>query len=144
MKILPRRRPFGTFSRSTHTQNRALRMDSMTAVSRVAKHSCRVACAVAFVAATAIAAQAQTGISFLPPVDVRLSTNGAGFGNSAVTFSSASQSFTCPESGIVAKVSSTADGTGNVLVDNFINLTLTQGTTIKGPTNICSGGVVEN
>ena len=61
----------------------------MTAVSRVAKHSYRVACAVAFVAATAIAAQAQTGILFLPPVNVRLSTNGAGFGSSAITFSSA-------------------------------------------------------
>ncbi len=116
----------------------------MTAVSRVAKHSCRVACAVAFVAATAIAAQAQTGILFVPPVNVRLSTNGAGFGSSAITFSSATQNLSCPDSGIIASVSSTADGTGKVLVDNFINLTVTQGTTVTGPTNICTGGVVEN
>jgi hypothetical protein len=119
-------------------------MDSMTVVSQLAKYGCRVAWAVAFIAATAISGHAQTGVSFLPPVDVRLSTTGAGYGSNAVTFSSASQSLSCPASGIVATVSSTADGTGNVLADNFINLTLTQGGTTKGPTNICSGGVVEN
>jgi len=96
-----------------------------------------------------IAAHAQNSISFLSPVYVRLSTNGTGYGSSAVTFSSAAQQLTCPapniDTPIVAKVSSTPDGSGNVLVDNFVNLTVVQGTSAPiGPSNICRGGVVEN
>lgn len=116
----------------------------MTALPEIFQRSLRIAGIMGCIAASAIAAQSQTAISFLPSVNVRLSTNGAGYGSSAIAFSTSKQSLTCPSSGIVAKVTSTTDGTGLVLVDNFINLTLTQGTTVTGPTNICTGGIVEN
>ncbi len=87
---------------------------------------------------------AQNAISFLPHVDVRFSSNGTGSGASEVAFSTGTQSLTCPASGIVATISSTADGTGNVLVDNFVNLTVTHETITTGPANICRGGIVES
>jgi hypothetical protein len=115
----------------------------MTAVSRVAKHSCRVACAVAFVAA-AIVAQAQNSIPVFPSsVFVRLSLNGTSNANPNV-FGTSTQSVTCPASGIVATVSSNTLETAKVLVDNYLDLTLTQGGTTTGPINICSGGVSES
>ena len=80
---------------------------------------------------------------FPPRSTVRLSTNGTSNANPSI-FGTSTQNLSCPQSGIVAKVSSTTDGTGKVLVDNYLNLTLTQGGTTTGPTNICSGGVSES
>ena len=41
----------------------------------------------------------------------------------------------------MATLSSTADNTGNVLVDNNINVTVTANGAVTGPTNVCMGGV---
>jgi hypothetical protein len=117
----------------------------MTAKYAFNRRSLSMMSIVACMAGATLAAQAQTAISVLPPVYVRLSASSTGTGSSAVNFSTSTQNLTCPASGIVATVSSTTDGTGNVLVDNFINLTVAQGTTTTtGPTNICRGGIIEN
>jgi uncharacterized repeat protein (TIGR01451 family) len=95
------------------------------------------------IAVTASAVSAQnTAIQLFGPADVRVSTNGTGYGANENIFNTKPQNLTCPSSpqGVI---SSTADGTGKVLVDNFITLTV-QGTTTTGPSNICSGGTVEN
>jgi Bacterial Ig-like domain (group 3) len=84
---------------------------------------------------------AQNSIQLFGPVNVRLSSNGTGFGSSAVNFNSTTLNLTCSAEPITAVLSSTADGTGNILVDNNINVTVTAGTTATGPTNICTGGV---
>jgi uncharacterized repeat protein (TIGR01451 family) len=94
------------------------------------------------IAATASAVSAQnTAIQLFSPADVRHSTTGTGYNNENI-FNTKPQNLTCPSSP-KGFISSTADGTGNVLVDNFITLTV-QGTTTTGPSNICSGGTVEN
>jgi uncharacterized repeat protein (TIGR01451 family) len=93
--------------------------------------------------ATATSAYAQTNsIQIFGPGNVRLSTNGAGFGQSEAVYNSSSLLLSC-DSAHTAKLSSTPDGTGNILVDNFINLTVTTPTGTTGPTNICRGGVSE-
>jgi hypothetical protein len=116
----------------------------MRAVLGVAERSLRVVSIAACMAAPAVAAHAQNSIPVFPSsVTVRLSTNGTSNANPSI-FGTSTQSLTCPQSGIAAKVSSTTDGTGKVLVDNYLNLTLTQGGTTTGPTNICSGGVSES
>jgi uncharacterized repeat protein (TIGR01451 family) len=94
------------------------------------------------IATTASAVSAQnTAIQLFSPADVRHSTTGTGYNNENI-FNTKPQNLTCPASpkGVI---SSTADGMGNVLVDNFVTLTV-QGTTTTGPSNICSGGTVEN
>ena len=60
-----------------------------------------------------------------------------------VTFNSATVNLTCPSSGITAVLSSTPDGSGHPLVDNFIQVTVTAGSTKTGPTNVCKGGTSE-
>ncbi len=94
--------------------------------------------------AAAIASQAQTaGIPVFPSsVFVRPSTTGTTSTNPNI-FGSSTQNLTCAESPIVATVSSTPDGMGNVLIDNYLNLTLTQGGHTTGPKDICRGGIVE-
>ncbi len=115
----------------------------MREVSRVVKCNLRVTCSAACIAAAAITAQAQNSIPVFPnPVYVRLSTDGTTITH-PLAFSSTTQNLSCPASGIVATVSSTPDGTGNVLVDNLLNVTLTQGGTTIPAMNICRGGVVE-
>jgi hypothetical protein len=100
----------------------------------------------ACIAAPFAAAQTQTSIAVFPPVDVRLSANGTGYGSAnADIFSSSTRSITCPQYDIHAVLSSQANGTAKVLVDNFINVTFTQGKGAPhGPINICSGGVIEH
>jgi hypothetical protein len=75
------------------------------------------------------------------PVNVRPSANGTGYGSSAVVFNSATISLNCPAPPIMASLSSTADSTGNLLVDNNINVTVTANGTVTGPSNVCIGGV---
>ena len=116
----------------------------MTGVSQVTKFGFRKACTVALIAASAMAAQAQNSIPVFPSsVTVRLSINGTSNDNPNV-FGTSTQNVTCPASGIAATVSSTADGTAKVLVDNYLNLTLAQDGKITGPINLCSGGVLES
>ena len=50
---------------------------------------------------------------------------------------------TCPASP-TGTISSTTDGTGHVLVDNFISLSITAGSSTTGPADICLGGTVED
>jgi hypothetical protein len=133
--------PIRAYALSTQSVIRTIRMDTMTALPQVMKFGCRAASAATLFAATAIAAQAQNSIPVFPTsVTVRLSTSGTSNSSPSI-FGTSTQNVSCPESGIVAKVSSTADGTGKVLVDNYLNLTLAQGGSITGPTNICRGGV---
>ena len=97
----------------------------------------------AITAAPAMFAQ-NNSILLFSPVNVRVSASGTGFGQSAVNFSSANVVLNCNASQIQATLSSTPDNTGNVLVDNFINLTVTAGETTTGPTNVCRGGISES
>ena len=95
----------------------------------------------ACMAVFASALVAQNSIQLFGPVNVRLSATGTGYGTSAVNFNSSTLNLTCPEGPITAVLSSTTTGTGNLLVDNNINVTVTAGTTVTGPTNICVGGI---
>jgi uncharacterized repeat protein (TIGR01451 family) len=92
---------------------------------------------------TASAVSAQNSVQLFGPADVRLSTNGTGYGGNENIFNTKILNLTCPASptGIL---SSTTDGTGNVLVDNFITLSVTAGSTTTGPSDICLGGTVED
>jgi len=87
------------------------------------------------------AAYGQSSILLFSPVDQRPSATGTGYGSSAVDFNSNTLSLTCSASPITAMLSSTADGTGNLLVDNNINVSVAAGGTTTGPTNVCVGGV---
>jgi uncharacterized repeat protein (TIGR01451 family) len=93
--------------------------------------------AAACIAATASAASAQA-IQLFSPVNVRVSTSGTS-SSSPNIFNSTILSLSCP-SEISAKISSSTDGTGNVLVDNYIALGVGTNAT---PTDICSNGTVE-
>ena len=82
----------------------------------------------------------QSSIQLFGPVDVRLSQAGTGYGNDAVAFNSTTLNLTCPASP-TAILSSSGDGTGNIIVDNNINLTVTANGSTTGPANVCVGGV---
>jgi hypothetical protein len=97
------------------------------------------AVAVALPVLMASSAVAQNSILLFGPVDVRLSTTGTGFGANGNFFNTTNLNLTCPASP-TAVLSSTADGSGNLLVDNFLNVTATSGATTIGPTNVCPGG----
>lgn len=84
---------------------------------------------------------AQTSVQVFSPVNVRPSADGTGYGTLAVTFNSSTLNLTCPAAPITAVLSSTADGKGNLLVDNYIGLTATSGTSITGPVNVCLNDV---
>ena len=83
----------------------------------------------------------QSSIQLFSEVNLRASATGTGYGAAAVDFNSNTLNLTCPASGISAILSSTADSNGKLLVDNNINVTVAQGATTVGPTNICVGGV---
>jgi uncharacterized repeat protein (TIGR01451 family) len=89
-------------------------------------------------AATSTAVFGQA-IQIFTPANVRYSTSGTGYGASAVTFNNKTLNLTCA-SPIHATISSTADGTGNVLVDNYISLSVGGAT----PIDICRNGTTEN
>ncbi len=103
----------------------------------------RIAATIVCAIAAAPFMSGQNSIQLFGPVNVRSSASGTGFGESAVNFNSANLVLNCNASPIQAVLSSTPDGTGNVLVDNFINLTVTAGETTTGPTNVCRGGISE-
>lgn len=115
---------------------------SIAARTRIVRRSLALCSAAGFLA-SALAAQAQNSIAVLPAVDVRLSNSSASYANPD-TFSSEAVSVTCP-SAPKAIVSSTGDGSGNVLVDNFLYLSVAQGSSAApNPVNICRGGNVDN
>src|SRR5271165_4594923 len=88
---------------------------------------------------------AQTSpIQVFGPTFVRLSQNGTGYGENQVIFNTSTVQLTCNTSPIVATLSSTPDGMGNVLVDNFIDLTVSGDDSSNGPVNVCKGGLMEN
>jgi uncharacterized repeat protein (TIGR01451 family) len=86
--------------------------------------------------ATAVSGQA---IQVFTPANVRYSTSGTGYGANAVTFNTKTLNLTCTAP-IHATISSTADGNGNVLVDNYISLSVGGST----PIDICRNGTTEN
>jgi uncharacterized repeat protein (TIGR01451 family) len=59
-----------------------------------------------------------------------------------VTFNSATVSLSCAAP-IKAVLSSTPDGSGKVLVDNFVNVSVTVGSTTSNAVNVCAGGASE-
>jgi Bacterial Ig-like domain (group 3) len=87
---------------------------------------------------------AQNSIRLFDPVNVRASADGTGFGSSAVTFNSATLNLNCSASPITAMLSSSADNTGNVLADNNVQISVTSGTAVTGPVNVCRGGTVDS
>src|ERR1700679_4005650 len=95
--------------------------------------------AAACFAATGVAAFGQNAIQLFSPANVRVSTQGAGYGSQSISFNTTNLSLSCTEP-ITAKISSSSDGSGNVLVDNFIALGVSGAT----PADICRGGTVEN
>jgi hypothetical protein len=81
----------------------------------------------------------QTAIQLFSPVDVRTSTQGTGYGANEDAFNTTTLDLTCTAP-ISAVISSSADGTGNVLVDNFLTFSTAGGS----PADICRHGTVEN
>ena len=97
------------------------------------------------IAATSYMHAQTNSILLFSPTNVRLSTSGSGFGSNQTVFNSSTQFLNCgATSTISAVLSSTPDGTGNVLVDNFINLTVTTTNGSSGPVNVCRGGVSDS
>jgi uncharacterized repeat protein (TIGR01451 family) len=87
-------------------------------------------------AATASAALAQqNAIPLFTPVDNRDSLSNTSSSNPN-DFNSTILNLSCTMLPVTATLSSTADGTGNVLVDNFISVD-----TGQGATDVCIGGV---
>lgn len=92
------------------------------------------------IAATPSAVFGQNAIQLFSPANVRVSTQGTGHGDSAKTFNSTILNLKCDASPVHAVLSSSPDGNGNVLVDNFISLSVNG----KTPVDICKYGTTEN
>lgn len=87
---------------------------------------------------------AQNSILVFSPVNVRLSANGTSY-SSPNTFNSATLNLSCPAGiPIVATLSSTASGTGNVLVDNFVSVAVGSNGSLGTPVNVCTGGTSDS
>src|SRR3984885_6223156 len=102
---------------------------------------CAIAVSSAFVVPAIVA---QNSIRLFGPVNVRASATGTGTGPQAVPFNSATLNLTCAASPITATLTSSTDGTGNVLVDNNVQVSVTSGTAVSGPVNVCRGGTADN
>jgi hypothetical protein len=111
-------------------------MTSIRAVWGVGMRSLRVACTAACIAATAIAARAQSVVPVFSAVDVRLSTTGTTVAKPNI-FGTAPLNLSCPWSGISGVLSGPLPAGSltptDLLVDNYISLT-EGGTT----TNLCA------
>jgi uncharacterized repeat protein (TIGR01451 family) len=92
------------------------------------------------IAATASAVSGQNAIQLFSPANVRVSTQGTGHGDEAKTFNSTILNLNCAVSPVHAVLSSSPDGNGNVLVDNFISL----GVNGKTAVDICKHGTSED
>jgi hypothetical protein len=83
-------------------------------------------------------------IKLFDPVEIRVSAPGTGYPPNEDIFNTSTVQLNCNASVPVhAVLASTADGTGNVLVDNYVNLTVTAGGSTTGPVNVCQGGFSE-
>src|SRR6478672_8060887 len=103
---------------------------------------CVAAVSSAFLPGASEYAAAQNSVKLFGSTHVRSSTDGTSL-SQPNAFNSATVSLTCDTSApIRAVLSSTPDGTGNVLVDNYINVTVS-GATTSGPANVCRGGDTE-
>jgi len=86
-----------------------------------------------------------TSIKLFDPVEIRASAPGTGYPPNEVIFNTSTVQLNCDASVPAhAVLSSTADGTGNALVDNYINLTVTSGQVTTNPVNVCQGGIPED
>ncbi|MGA2807252.1 MAG: hypothetical protein ABSE87_03905 [Terracidiphilus sp.] len=94
---------------------------------------------VSCLAAPSSALIAQNSIQLFGPVNVRLSESVTTYSNPNI-FNTATLNLACNASPITATLSSTADNTGNVLVDNNIFVTATANGTATARTNVCTGG----
>ena len=104
---------------------------------------CAALIACAAVASPVLLGQNNTNsVKLFGPTNVRLSLTTAGNPPNQVIFNSSTVQLSCSASPIQASVSSTADNTGNVITDNYINLTVTAGDSTTGPVNLCQGGVL--
>jgi uncharacterized repeat protein (TIGR01451 family) len=92
------------------------------------------------IAATASASSGQNAIQLFSPANVRVSAQGTGHGDEAKTFNTTIINLQCAASPVHAVLSSSPDGNGNVLVDNFISLSVNG----KTPVDICKYGTTEN
>ncbi|HXS77262.1 MAG TPA: Ig-like domain-containing protein [Terracidiphilus sp.] len=99
----------------------------------------------ASVFASTVELNAQNTQQLFTPLNVRLSQAGAGYGESQVIFNSNTLNLDCSQTTApIAYLSSAAstspaNSSGNILVDNNVNVTnLTNG---NGPVNVCKGGV---
>ena len=86
---------------------------------------------------------AQNSSQLFSSLNVRASQSGAGYGESQVIFNTNTLNLTCPVSpiAVLSSAANTSPGasTGNVLVDN--NIDITNLTTSNVPVNVCKGGV---
>jgi hypothetical protein len=102
-------------------------------------------CYGAFAACLALvvpAMTAQNSIQLFGPVNVRASVTGTSY-DAPNTFNSTNLNLTCSASPITAVLSSSANGTGNVLVDNNIQIS-TSSPSVTGPVNVCTGGTSDS
>ena len=86
---------------------------------------------------------AQNTEQLFSPLNVRASQANAGYGDNQVIFNSNTLTLACPTSPVAflssAAATSPANSSGNVLVDNNVNITNL--TSNNGPVNVCKGGV---
>ena len=92
------------------------------------------------IAATASAVSGQNAIQLFSPANVRVSTQGTGYGDEAKTFNSTILNLQCAASPVHAVLSSSPDGNGNVLVDNFVLAQRRRSDSV----DICKNGTSEN
>jgi uncharacterized repeat protein (TIGR01451 family) len=86
---------------------------------------------------------AQTSAQLFGSTFVRASTIGAAT-TKPLTFNSATVNLTCTSgTPIKAVLSSSSDGLGNLLVDNFVQMSVTIAGVKTGPTEVCRGGTSE-
>jgi hypothetical protein len=96
------------------------------------------AAVIAAASASAVYGQTNAIQLFSQPANIRTSTQGINYSNQDA-FNTTILNLNCTEP-IQAKLSSTADGSGNVLVDNYITFNIVS----SSPVDICSHGTVEN
>ena len=97
-----------------------------------------LAAVLAATSASAVYGQTNAIQLFSQPANIRTSTQGINYSNQDA-FNTTILNLNCTEP-IQAKLSSTADGSGNVLVDNYITFNIVG----SAPVDICSHGTVEN
>jgi uncharacterized protein YaiE (UPF0345 family) len=109
------------------------------------KRTCVLICATFLLSCLGMVTPAATaqGIQVFGPVDVRNSQSGASY-TVPVTFNTNTLTLNCTDSPITAKISGTSDGSGRVLVDNYISVSSTSAPAVTGDpnlNNICKSSI---